>query len=528
MLFIRRLYGVLLIFLILCLTGCSAGQDANLPANDSSVTELKTETTKAGEKAEPAANFDTRFTVLCDRILTDRQKESVDMIIDELNILSRNALGITVEFVFTDPNKRYSDFLKLLIDSGDAPDIFQANGLYGSDVIIDNLYKLVQNEVIADLTDLIYHHAPYTYAFYHSYPAFKEFSMIDGRIYGIMMSEFSLPMLPILLVKKELCEKYDLQSITTYYEALDVCMDLTSDIEGDDKKIFVESSLCMQMIVDHEGYYNVLSPPYTYLLKKDDPDLILYRIDKTDILNAVIIMKEDFEKRGIRTYQLIPDFQEFNACLTSIIPDVNPEDYKIFHLINNTSNFDYDMQLSSFRYFVVSNRCTEKEKAVAFIDWLFEKTEARKLVAFGMEDVHYSFDNQKNVITRTDDTVFLFPIGTGDSFAWVENQFVKDKNEINYLKEIKYKNLVLNELSKKMLQNLSKIEIHNEKLAEARLKYQGQYKYETRDYYNDLFPSARDRYTVAQYMHPNISIDNVIKAKEIFSESYYQEFHNVR
>jgi ABC-type glycerol-3-phosphate transport system substrate-binding protein len=127
MLFIRRLYGVLLIFLILCLTGCSAGQDANLPANDSSVTELKTETTKAGEKAEPVSNFDTRFTVLCDRILTDRQKESVDTIIDELNILSRNALGITVKFVFTDPNKRYSDFLKLLIDSGDAPDIFHCN-----------------------------------------------------------------------------------------------------------------------------------------------------------------------------------------------------------------------------------------------------------------------------------------------------------------------------------------------------------------------------------------------------------------
>ena len=490
---------LLVFLLIVCLTGCNTGVDVDHSEDTASnTTEVQTEvkTTKT-ETTVPVKKAATRFVVFSDRF-EGMQEGNINQIIYELNVLSKDILDITAEFIFIPKEpahmQSYNAQLCLMIESGEVPDIFLAKGLYGFKSSQDSLFNLVQSEVVADLTDLIDVHSPYMNAFYRSYPSFMNFSMVDERIYGIIIPEFALPMIPVFTVKKELCEQYHIDSVTTYFEALDVCKSLASAIDGEDKKIYVENRLCTQAIIDDEGYYKAFSstfPAYLYLLKKGDSTLTLHRIDKTNVLDAIIIMKEDFERYNIQAIDdRLSELDDFNAVLDSVVPQVNPEEYNIFHLINNTSYYPHDMQLNLFNYFVVSNGCMEKEKAVTYIDWLLGDTQARKLAGFGIRDVNYTFDDQTNIISYTDTPNRLFNIGTGESFALANDVFL------------------------------------DEKTSDVIRKYNEQYRYEERGLLEDLFSAVQGSYSIARYMAPKVSIEIVEKTKELLKKSYDQEFVN--
>lgn len=526
----KRLFMFLL---IICLTGCNTGLDVDPPMDTvSMVTETHTgrettytqETTQADVATGPIKGATTHFVVFSN-IFVGKQEDNINQVISELNVLSRAMLNITADFVFINANQKYSDVLNTMIESGEVPDIFLAKGLYGSKYQKDNLFDLAQSDTIADLTDLIYGLSPYMNAFYQSYPAFKDFSMIDGRIYGIIMPEVFLPRMPAFSIKKDLCEQYNIDSVTTFYEALDVCKFLSSKIEQEEKNIYVENRICTQAIIDHEGYYNAFSRfPFVYLLEKEDDSLTLHRSDKTNILDAITNMKQDFEQYNIQTYDEYAELDDINAILTDTAPPLSLKEYNVFYLVNNPSYYPNGMQLEIFDYFVVSNNCLEKEKAVTYIDWFFGEPQARKLVGYGIQDVNYIFDDQTNILSFTDSPISLFHIGTGESFAQPHDVFIDDKNEINYIKNIQYRNYELNALNKKVLQNLSKIEAMHEKDNEVIRKYRDQNNYEMIGLLEDLFAKVQGSYRISHYMSPNVTIEIVEKTKELLRESYNQEF----
>ena len=84
----------------------------------------------------------------------------------------------------------------------------------------------------------------------------------------------------------------------------------------------------------------------------------------------------------------------------------------------------------------------------------------------------------------------------------------------------------MNELNKKTLQNLSKIEVYHEKTSDVIRKYNEQYRYEERGLLEDLFSAVQGSYSIARYMAPKVSIEIVEKTKELLKKSYNQEFVN--
>ena len=211
-------------------------------------------------------------------------------------------------------------------------------------------------------------------------------------------------------------------------------------------KVYVSSGSILKWIVQKEGYSNLFSRLiYIYLLKSNDPDHKVYRIDETDLWDQLITVKREIVDNDICTntqQQLIKDISG-NLVDAALFSDVRllddshnnypalTDEYVILPLYES-----YKLN-SEFYYFTVSKQCEEKQLAVQYIDWLLSNDEARKLIVYGIEGVNYKFDKNTRMIYTDDEvsSMSLAFIGTGTNMMTKGYSILGDISDASYIKD---------------------------------------------------------------------------------------------
>ncbi len=518
---------ILIIILCCCLLcGCSA----DFQVDDYDLTESTT-----GDMLRPEQDPYIHLSFFLS-YAKDRNTEMTKKIIDELNALSTSTIGVYVDYIFTDNiSLSYEQQLKMMLQSGSStPDIFITYSLYGyyySARDRDDLFHYASQNIAADLSDYLNEQTPYISAFYEQYPAFYEMAKINGRLSGIALPEDWIFNCPVLMVKKIYSREHYINPPADVYEALDVC-NYISNVTEKTANIYVHSTIVMQALVDKDGYYSIYSDsPYIYLAKKGDEECNVFRMEQTDLLDQVTLMKNDLNQYNIKTYvipesvmdtkpdvYLSPSITGFYSFFPDFDLDAILDEYEFYYLYNHKKSFQ-GTQLQ-FPYLVVSESCEEKQKAVQYIDWLHSNPQARKLIGYGIENVNYKFDHEKNFLyhDNTVTPVKLLNIGAGSFFALSSDRLSNDVNHILFVKNRLYENYELNDLTERLISNSDLLNYFHEESNKLRSDYRKQYSLENN------FEDIKRRFKLSQIFDEDITIENVEQCRELLEESYNEEY----
>ncbi len=393
------------------------------------------------------------------RNITDhKRQEMIDNIVEELNELSRSTLGITIRLAYSD-----SPLYEPLLWDHDIPDINVINGFfdigfnagvagisaYRSYFPNNKLSSYYRMGYIDDISQYINYNTPYISLLWNQYPAFQEASRIDDKTLGILIPDYRTDTFPVLMIKKSIADQYIHYEITDYEVAFDLCMKISSEKKDESNKVYIAPDGILSWIVGKGGYSSFISELYYfYLLKSDDSDQQIFRIDETELWDQLITTKKEMIYNNIlvNEQQFYIDMSDhlvdaalFNGLkVLENLYDLEPsliDDYVIMPLYENyKTNPGY--------YFTVSEQCEEKQRAFQYIDWLLSNDDARKLIGYGIEGVNYKYGEDESVIYFFDEVnrLSLVPVGTGGNFMTKGYSILGDLGRATYIKDKIFKN----------------------------------------------------------------------------------------
>ena len=241
-------------------------------------------------------------------------------------------------------------------------------------------------------------------------------------------------------------------------------------------------------------------------------------------------MKNDFTAYNIKTYSRPSEITENTDVAILGSSDVSElgfdsmdsiiSNYDFYYLYNQPSNIVNGIQVQ-YPYFVVSESCEEKEKAVQYIDWLHSNTQARKLIGYGIEDVNYKFDHIDNFLYYDDalTRVHLVNIGSGGSFALATDRLSVDGNHINYVKERLYENMVMQDLTKLLVSNSNNPDRFHVESGKIHEKYR-----DVRSEESKGLEEIKRRFRLYQILETDVTIENVEQLRKLLEETYNEEY----
>lgn len=232
-----------------------------------------------------------------------------------------------------------------------------------------------------------------------------------------------------LLVKNEILEEYDVHSINNFDELFEL-MELMSN-EGeinDNKKVALSYySPLMDYAMMKAGYYLAVEFGRSDIVCKiNDNNCKPYLIEDTNILDMFF---NEFSRFFDRSYFRKIDSLEFlymeNEVGICLLSDVflwlnhifNFADYKGEHPWNTYKLFLFDEDVpivetvDSIQLIPVPYTCTQPEKAISFVNWLFTDDYIADLLTFGTDkgaDPGYVLLPEGNIRYQENPTLYLF------------------------------------------------------------------------------------------------------------------------
>jgi maltose-binding protein MalE len=369
----------------------------------------------------PKSTDQIELTILYPYMLN--MKEYLE-IFEELNVRSRDLLGITVRMITNHDDANpgtnlmhlgreiYTETLEAYMNAGLGPDIFAVLNTF-SLLSKNTLVEAVRSGYAADITDFINRETPYIYGFINEYSNLLPKVSVQNRIYGIMVPPTYLNS-PVFFVHKTISRELVTANIYTFQDAINACIELYNKglLEDKDQIHFNPYFYILSYIIQEAGYDQAFEEtiPYMYYLKHDDATKRLYRIEETTVLEKIFEYRNLFEQYSIDTTdidkekRLIAGVTLYSNLLTDRY-NFNKDklEYDVFFLDNYRSFLSNQGNTNHHNMFVVSETCSDKQAAVQYIDWLFSDTEANKLIKYGIENVHYKVDSTG--MLYTDETV---------------------------------------------------------------------------------------------------------------------------
>ncbi|HBN82759.1 MAG TPA: hypothetical protein DDZ89_02845 [Clostridiales bacterium] len=521
-----KIQALILIFCLLC--SCSS---VTLE-NDADLSETTVE-------SSDIKNDDYIRLSLLVNYFKDRNPDMVKVIVEELNVLSTSTIGVYMDYILLDDNTPYEKKIQSMINSvatasGQAiPDLFFADSLYGLNYPEmhgrdDLIYYITQNAV-TDLSEYITEKTPSIKAIFEKYPEMEYMSRINGKLYGVPLYE-NFMKCPVLMIKKSLSKEHSDYTATDIYEALDVCKTISDATES--ANIYVDPKAVLKAMMYQQGYYSVyFSQAYSYLAKYGDDICHVERFEQTELFDQIHIMKNDFIKYDMKTFYRLSEITEdmdiallassdhiselVFASMDSIITN-----YDFYYLYNEPPNIVNGIQMQ-YPYFVVSESCEKKEKAVQYIDWLHSNMQARKLIGFGIEDVNYKFNHIDNYLyyDYALTLVQLVNIGPGGAFTLATDRLSKDTNHINYVKERLVENMVMQDLTKLLVSNSNNLDRFHEESGRIHEKFRSVINEESKG-----LREVKRMFRLDQILEDDVTLENVEYVRKLLEETYNEEY----
>ena len=226
------------IALVLCLVfmfaavGCGAKQEESAKPAETAPASEPAEVPAQETAPDPFGKYEEPVTLTAVRYLQDGITYAPDEDINN-NVWSRayeEMLGVKLDYVWTTPQAQYAQKLNVSIASGDLPDLMWVDA--------DQMKRLVEDDMLADLTDL-----------YEQYAAeFTEKVLTDdggsamesatfgGKLYGLPHIQSGFGSTEVLWVRADWLKALDLEIPSTMEEVLNVARAFTTlDPDGNGK-----------------------------------------------------------------------------------------------------------------------------------------------------------------------------------------------------------------------------------------------------------------------------------------------------
>lgn len=396
----KRIFCIALTVLFLTACSVSAPVDRN---KDMTITSLDTGTRE---------NFDV-ITILYPYVFN---KNEYNQIFHELNYLSKDIIGITVEMLTAeeDPSVRsimhandltYCSALKSLMDAGLGPDIFVAAGTFNLEPgsFPNSLLNAVKSGYAADITEYINAETPFLNRFYQQYDNLLPMLSYQGKIYGIS-TPVTYMQNTVFFVHKTVSPKLSSRSFRTFQEALEACIEINEkELSGPEDRVYVSPGGALKNIIQEAGYYQGFFEyiRYMYYFQLDDEAYNIHRIEETRILEDIFTYRDVFEQNRIESTTVAESTGFYIAGITSyahfLSESLKSNENKLHYDVHflEGENIVYTSQTIPYQLnsFVVNTSCMNKQGAVKYIDWLYSNPEANKLMKYGIKDVNYKTDS---------------------------------------------------------------------------------------------------------------------------------------
>ncbi|HBN86305.1 MAG TPA: hypothetical protein DDZ89_20975 [Clostridiales bacterium] len=330
-------------------------------------------------------------------------------VLDEVNYECYEQLGYTVEFISFPEIKAGNEYL-LTIQAGLEFDLIFPTKAGRSYTNLKNSYYW-NDEFISyymDLSPYLSTYCPDVYMNMQKYDYVMDMVTKDEKVFALYAG---VPVVShmALLIKNEIIQEYNIQRINNFDE-LHRLMELMRGKEenNDNQKVLVAERTLLNYAIIRAGYYNLNND---IVFQLNDGSYKPYLIEDTDIFDVFF---NEFSRFFEQSYFMLqspapmrngafdPIFSEngvsmfladhifyfiFQLFYFDDYPKENPWDtYSLFILDDSTPVIN---SADSIQLVPVPYTCTQPEKAISFVNWLFTDEDVGQLLTFGTDKGKY-------------------------------------------------------------------------------------------------------------------------------------------
>ena len=244
------------------------------------------------------------------------------------------------------------------------------------------------------------------------YPSFLEQVIYEKNTYAIpnnhLIGEYTY-----LLVNKELAEKYyiDVTKIKSFADCKDLIVEIGTNEAG------------ITAVLEYADPTNM-----HYWLGGDDMAIIASELPADATAGTMTKMKSVFEIKSFTEHMLLMKTCEDNGWFAE--DPANAEKFGVAIMnggaeIGENYGDDYEVVVLSYpslvdetvyeSMFAVSSYTADFDRAMEIITFINTDKDAKNILQYGVEDVHYEFDDDGNFVSLNDDYV-MNNLYTGNSF----------------------------------------------------------------------------------------------------------------
>ncbi len=341
-------------------------------------------------------------------------------VLDEVNYECYEQLGYTVEFISFPEIKAGNEYL-LTIQAGLEFDLIFPTKAGRSYTNLKNSYYW-NDEFISyymDLSPYLSTYCPDVYMNMQKYDYVMDMVTKDEKVFALYAG---VPVVShmALLIKNEIIQEYNIQRINNFDE-LHRLMELMRGKEenNDNQKVLVAERTLLNYAIIRAGYYNLNND---IVFQLNDGSYKPYLIEDTDIFDVFF---NEFSRFFEQSYFMLqspapmrngafdPIFSEngvsmfladhifyfiFQLFYFDDYPKENPWDtYSLFILDDSTPVIN---SADSIQLVPVPYTCTQPEKAVNFVNWLYTDEKIADVLTFGTDQgkyPSYRFTSEGNI-----------------------------------------------------------------------------------------------------------------------------------
>lgn len=359
-------------------------------------------------------------------------KNKLFNILDEIGKECEAKFGYTLEFI-SFPENNASNETMLSLQSGLEYDLIFPTKVYThSEFRATNKPYYYWNDdfidLYMDLSPYLNTYAPEIYIHMQKYGYVMDMVTKDKKIYALYAGAPEVSQTG-LLVKNEVLHNYNVQTINNFDELFELMeeMEGRSEIENDNKVVISNRTLLDYSMIK-AGYYPAIDVSrHNVVCQLNDNYFKPLLIEETNILDVYF---NEFSRFFDRSYfQPVADkfmslyakdgvnFYLFDRIFFMQYRIIYNDDYSGENPLNTYSFFLFDSDtpiintVDSIQLIPVPYTCTQPEKAVSFVDWLFTDEHMAELLAFGTDEGSYPsyiLSSEGNRMYHSAPTWYLF------------------------------------------------------------------------------------------------------------------------
>lgn len=368
-------------------------------------------------------------------------------VLEEINKECEEKFGYPVEFISFPKSDLKNEYMIITMQAGSGIDlIFPTKACEFNAQHKDFQSFFFWNEDFIELyTDLSPYltYCPDVYVNMQQYDYVMDMVTRKDKIFALYAGVPEVSRIAIM-IKKEILRKYNISSITNFDDLYSLMEMMTAQEDNNDQnKIVVNERILLKDAIIKAGYYsgydgNRNLNPYNVVCELDDENFKPILIEDTDIFDVFFCeFGRFFDQSYFRLYpydqlsDVKPDKQFYRSLFTEngsgiyLLDNVFYSIHRLFYYDeypeenpwNTYSMFLFDdgepivNTIDSIQLILVPYTCTQPEKAVSFINWLYTDDKIADLFTFGTDQgkyPNYAFTKEGNIFYGGRSTVYRF------------------------------------------------------------------------------------------------------------------------